>query len=104
LYKAAHEGVSNAMRHSGGHLIQIRLSATEQAVHLMIEDDGHGIPRWDPVLQSSDTTLATAMGLRGMQHRMQGIGGQCTIHSDTSGTRIEFTLPCHAMPSQGPGT
>ena len=36
---------------------------------------------------------STARGLRGMHHGMQALGGQCIIHSDSQGTRLELVLP-----------
>jgi signal transduction histidine kinase len=93
LYKAAHEGLSNALRHSGATHIRVRLSHSETGVVLRIEDNGHGIPGWTAHAQPNTEIRATAMGLRGMQHRLHSLGGECIIESGPGGTRLSFVLP-----------
>ena len=95
LYKAAHEGLSNALRHSKATHIRVHLSADEAGVLLVIEDNGSGIPAWSAENTSSSSVRPTAMGLRGMQQRMQSLGGQCIIESGAAGTRLSLTLPRH---------
>ena len=92
LYKATHEAVSNALRHSGARRISLQLSVQAHELQLVVEDDGNGIPGWNAELQSTSATPMTAMGLRGMQHRLQSIGGHCLIHSNANGTRLEMRL------------
>ena len=95
LYKAAHEGLSNALRHSGATRIRVWLSHSDTGVVLCIEDNGHGIPGWNVHAQPSTEIRATAMGLRGMQHRLHSLGGECIIESGSGGTRLSFVLPRH---------
>ena len=93
LYQAAHEGLSNALRHSKATRIHVRLLRQADGLALVIQDNGQGIPDW-PVTDSTRTNVrATAMGIRGMQHRMISIGGQCIIESSAQGTRLSFWLP-----------
>ena len=93
LYKAAHEGLSNALRHSGCSRIHVRLDTTPNALVLLVQDNGRGIVDWNPHDIAREGIRSTAMGLRGMHHRMQALGGQCIIHSDSQGTRLELVLP-----------
>ncbi len=95
LYKAAHEGLSNALRHSRATHIRVDLSGDERGVALVIEDNGCGIPGWSAADMGGTSIRSTAMGLRGMQQRMQSLGGQCTIESGQNGTRLSFVLPRH---------
>lgn len=93
LYKAAHEGLSNALRHSQATRILVRLCAKPDGVTLVIEDNGCGIPGWSAGGPGSVTARPTAMGLRGMQQRMQSLGGDCLIESGAFGTRLSLMLP-----------
>jgi len=93
LYKAAHEGLSNALRHSQASRIQVQLSADRDGVMLVIEDNGGGIPGWSTGETASATTRTTAMGLRGMHQRMKSLGGDCIIASGAWGTRLSLRLP-----------
>ena len=95
LYKAAHEGLSNALRHSGASQIRMGLRVDDDGVVLVIEDNGHGIAGWTDALSPATPVRATAMGLRGMQQRMTSLGGQCIIESGAQGTRLRFVLPRH---------
>ena len=103
LYKAAHEGLSNALRHSGASRVEVQLSHQQTLLMLTIEDNGRGIAGWDADLQSHAGARTTAMGLRGMRHRLQALGGDCIIQSDERGTRLCLTVPHPADPkSVGP--
>ncbi len=93
LYKAAHEGLSNALRHSQASHIRVRLCADKNDVVLVIEDNGRGIPGWAAGDMAGTTARTTAMGLRGMQQRMKSLGGGCTIESGALGTRLSLVLP-----------
>ena len=93
LYKAAHEGLSNALRHSRASLIHLRLTAHAGCIVLTLVDNGMGIPGWDSDHQTPINGRSTAMGLRSMQHRMRALGGHCDIRSDATGTQLTFELP-----------
>ena len=104
LYKAANESISNALRHSGASTIYIRLCNQGDVVLLSIEDNGHGIRGWDNAAQGSPSVPTTAMGLRSIQQRLQGIGGQCRIVSSPMGTRVEMTVPAQEIEPNHPPT
>jgi signal transduction histidine kinase len=105
LYKAAHEALSNALRHSQGTDIDVRLAAAPSSVSLTIQDNGRGIPGWDDRDDTRVGIRSTAMGLRGMQHRLQALGGGCQIESSSHGTCVTLTMPTTVDPLRGkPGT
>ena len=93
LYKAAHEALGNALRHSQATRIEVHLTRSTTAIVLIVQDNGRGIPGW----KSDDAHLpgirATAMGLRGMRQRLQALGGDCLIESSARGTRVVLSLP-----------
>jgi signal transduction histidine kinase/ligand-binding sensor domain-containing protein len=82
------EAIRNAMRHSGGGLVSVELAFEPSAFHLVVRDDGVGIP---------DGRLARAeqaghYGVVGMRERAQRLNGELSVESD-SGTRIALTIP-----------
>lgn len=100
LYKAAHECVSNAMRHSGATCIVVRLSTLDHHLHLDIQDNGHGIPGWDAHTQRQAGARPTAMGLNSVHQRLASIGGRANIQSSDQGTWIALQLPLEDLPRQ----
>jgi len=82
------EAIRNAMRHSGGSLVQVELAFEPSAFRLVVQDDGVGIP---------DGRLARAeqaghYGVVGMRERAQRLNGDLRVESD-GGARIELTVP-----------
>lgn len=90
LYRVAKEAVSNAVRHSGGRRIDVKIFYAPDRVMLTISDDGNGIA-------SSETKRhleGTGAGLRNMRQRMDDEGGSMEITSDVGGgTVVRAVLP-----------
>jgi two-component system NarL family sensor kinase len=85
LYRIAQEAVHNALRHSGGRRVQIRLSRAPAALTLTVQDDGCG---FDP------TDTVGGLGLAGMRDRAAALGGRLTIdRSPDGGTLVDVELP-----------
>lgn len=88
LLQISREAVSNAVRHSGGTRVRIRLNSAPDGIALQIVDDGKGF---------NEVSLAEpGLGLRNLRARAEGLGGRCIVDSTPGqGTRIEVTLPAH---------
>jgi two-component system NarL family sensor kinase len=85
LYRIAQEAVHNALRHSGGRRVQLRLSRAPTALTLTVQDDGVG---FDP----ADTV--GGLGLAGIRDRAADLGGRLAIdRSPDGGTRVEVEVP-----------
>ena len=83
LLRVLHEGVSNAVRHSGSEDISILLAAAHGEVVLTIKDKGRGFT--DPKRIS---------GLNNMKNRAAGVGGSCVIDSvPGQGTTVTWRAP-----------
>lgn len=93
LYKAVQECLSNALRHSQARQIDIALVQQPEMVEVSVSDDGVGIADWDEAAQSQTSRKLTSLGLRGLQQRMRGKGGDAYIQSGTQGTRVRCWLP-----------
>lgn len=68
LYRAAQEGVTNAIRHGGAGTVRISLARAGDEVVLEVSDDGRGANGIEP-----------GAGLLGMRERLEGVGGSLTV-------------------------
>ncbi|MDB6168003.1 MAG: histidine kinase [Verrucomicrobia bacterium] len=85
LFRIAQEAVRNALKHAGARRIEIALVGTGDAITLVVDDDGHGLP--------PDDQRGHGMGLRIMSHRAALMDGVLTITSDNGrGTRVACRL------------
>lgn len=85
IYRVAQEALTNAVRHSGGTVVQLRLRLSDEAVTLTVQDDGRGL------MAGGD---GHAGGLAGMEERAALINAQLTVSSPLSGgTTVELTAP-----------
>ena len=80
LYRIAQEAVNNAIKHSGGRCIAIRLSVADGAIELEIKDDGRGLP--------AASVRHAGMGLHIMDYRARRIGGVLEIGGNGNGTLV----------------
>ncbi|MBI4463538.1 MAG: PAS domain S-box protein [Acidobacteria bacterium] len=87
LYRIIEEGLSNVVKHSGARSARVKLSASAEAIHLTIEDDGTG---FDP----NAVEQKAGLGMISMRERLRLVQGRFHIHSSPSqGTRIEAWIP-----------
>jgi signal transduction histidine kinase len=85
LYRIASEAMANAVQHSGGTEIAVRLTTDDQGTHLQVSDNGHG---FQPGREAH-----TGFGLAMMKYRTEAIEGR--LRFDTrreGGTRVTCSL------------
>ncbi|HEY8669812.1 MAG TPA: sensor histidine kinase, partial [Terriglobales bacterium] len=92
LFRAVQEALTNVHRHSGGTVVDIKLSADAEQVQLEIKDNGRGIPE-DKLNGLRDGAAETGVGLAGMRERIRELGGSLQIQSDNAGTNLFVTVP-----------
>ncbi|QIN77660.1 sensor histidine kinase [Rubrobacter marinus] len=86
LFLTLREGVRNAVAHSGGSMMSVKLSITEDHVTATVEDDGRG---FDPSGAASEGT-----GISSMRERVTLLGGTLGLASSSGeGARIEVSVP-----------
>ena len=86
LLRIAQEAITNAIKHSGGAEIQVRLRIEPDVLKLTIEDDGAG---FDPHMPN----LNSGFGLVSMHERADRIGGELTILTQPgSGTKVHLLI------------
>ncbi|WP_328504741.1 sensor histidine kinase [Streptomyces sp. NBC_00457] len=85
LYRAAQEGLTNALRHAGASRVSVAVRLTEHGARLALADDGCGF--------TPDTATA-GFGLTGMKERVHLVAGSVDIDSSPGqGTRLTVVVP-----------
>lgn len=86
----AREAVSNALRHGGASLINLRVHQNETEVCLLVQDNGTG---FDPAARSA------GHGLANMRARSAQLGATFRLTSQPGqGARLVFTVPVRSAP------
>jgi signal transduction histidine kinase len=86
LFRIAQQAIQNAVKHASATHIKVSLERKAQSLHLMIEDDGRGLP--------SPTDKEKGLGLRIMAYRAGLLGGEFkTEAAPKGGTRIVCQIP-----------
>ena len=86
IYRCVQESLTNAIRHAQPERVSVNLSHVEAEERLLVtvRDDGCGIKPSTPA----------GFGTRGMQERVEGLGGRYTVESETGrGTSVRITIP-----------
>ena len=93
LYRAAQEGISNALRHGHARHLQLRVASSGATLTLTLQDDGQGL--------APDWSLRTGhYGLRWLAERAEGIGGELRVEAmQPHGVRLLVQLPLQPLAS-----
>lgn len=90
LYRVAKEAVSNAVRHSGATSLKVNVEYADDAVSVVISDNGNGFREAD----SEPKLEGTGAGLRNMRERVNAEGGTFEIQTTPGrGTVVRAELP-----------
>ena len=91
FYRAAQEALTNIQRHAIAENAWVQLSADEQKITLVMEDDGKGMD--EPGENSAGS------GLLGLRERAAQLGGEMRLaERPGGGTQLTFAVP---LPNQG---
>ena len=83
-YRIALEALANVVRHAHASTCSMRLSISDDALIVDIEDDGSGLPR----------NFHAGVGITAMRERAAELGGSCTVETvPPGGTRVYVFLP-----------
>jgi len=90
LLRIGLEAVTNALKHSGAHTIDILLRFGPDAIELIVQDDGRGFNI------ASQNLGGAHFGLQGIRERVDKLGGVLHIESGAdAGMRLSVTVPAH---------
>jgi len=93
LYRAAQEGLTNALRHGKARTVRISLGASDDGARLVVRDDGRGLPPdWQ---QRADAGAEDGhYGLRWLGERVEALGGRLVVaDAEGGGAQLEVLLP-----------
>jgi two-component system, NarL family, sensor histidine kinase UhpB len=103
VYRCIQESLTNAIRHANAKSVEVKVAVSGDASHLQgrsesleltVRDDGYGIPAGQP----------PGFGLRGMQERVQALGGEFAIETGsgqtgTGGACVRIVIPLPPRPA-----
>jgi len=87
LFRIAQEAITNAVRHSNGDRIDIKLSKDQQGILLRIFDNGNGISK------APDPIGPKGFGLRTMRYRTSEMNGRFDFKATPTGTTVICLVP-----------
>lgn len=90
LFLLAKEALNNTLKHSGATTLTLEARVVNDAVELVIADDGHGFEG-----------AGNGRGLQNMAERARAIGATLQVDGRSSGTRITLRLPLPAHRPNG---
>lgn len=91
LLTITQEALSNVRRHAQATMVITTLQVKQEQVVLVVQDNGIGLS--DLVLQSY-TSNTLHLGLKGMQHRIEELGGQFTlVNGEEAGLIVKALIP-----------
>ena len=86
VYRAAQEGITNALRHGEATLLRVRLAADDD-LRLTVTDDGRG-------LAAGWSTGEGHHGLRWLAERVEALAGRFDLHAiEPHGVRLTVRIP-----------
>ena len=89
LYRIAQEGLTNVQRHAEANQAKITLRMSNETAALTVDDNGKGFD----VTQLSSSSHEH-QGLSGMRERLELVGGQLTLESNSqAGTKLMAVVP-----------
>jgi signal transduction histidine kinase len=82
LYRAAQEGLTNAIRHGEAARVELGIHFGELSVDLMVRDNGKGC-----------TAIVEGFGLQHMRERSESLGGSVLFTARPEGFLVQLSIP-----------
>jgi signal transduction histidine kinase len=96
LFRVLQEATTNVLRHAEASRVGVLLEIKDDAVRLIVEDNGHGFPAEDG---RSASATRRRFGLRGMRERLALVHGKLDVESSSdSGTTVFVSIPLIVFP------
>jgi signal transduction histidine kinase len=86
LLRVAQEALTNVFRHSHASNAKVVLERRPNQLHLTVSDDGVGIA-------AEANSELRGVGLTGMRHRIESLGGRFMVRKVKDGTRVSASVP-----------
>jgi PAS domain S-box-containing protein len=98
IYRITQEAMNNIAKHSKANQVLLALRKTDQAIQLVVRDNGHGFMVENILSQKRS---GRGFGLDSMRERTELAGGSFKILSTDSGTEIQASWPLSPRGSDG---
>lgn len=93
IYRVVQEALQNCAAHAAATIATVLLAYSPSTLKITISDDGKGFD-----LKAIESRYQDRLGLLGIEERADSLGGNLKISSNPGvGTRIEMTVPIHAI-------
>lgn len=104
LFLICREALSNAIRHSGAHRVDVRAAVVVDELVVSVIDNGSGFDVTAQAEPAGADRLDAGIGLQTMRERAAALGASCAIHSQPErGTSVIIRLPLAALSSEEGG-
>lgn len=87
LLRVAQEALMNVHRHACAVHVRVTLKLRDRLLELIVRDDGVGLP------VSGDAQKSHGVGLPGMRHRVERLGGSFAVKRMKHGTKLTASVP-----------
>lgn len=93
LYRVIQEALTNVHKHANANRTRVELANVDDMIQVVIADDGQG---FDMARLEGDSAKGMALGLFGMEERVELVGGTMYVSSAPGrGTRITIRVPAN---------
>lgn len=96
LYRIVQEAINNTVRHANASTIEVRLQRAGERIHIVVEDDGSGLPKGGARRTGGLGNIRTRASL--IQAELSATAGP-----GGKGTRLEIALPASSPAHQSQG-
>jgi signal transduction histidine kinase len=94
LFLICREALSNAIRHSSAHRVEIRAAVVVDELVIAVIDNGTGFDQRSHQERATSDRVDVGIGLQTMRERAAALGAICSIHSQPGhGTSVSVRLP-----------
>ena len=94
LFLICREALSNAIRHSGAHRVEVRGAIVVDELVMSVIDNGLGFDERSQTERAKSDEIDVGIGLQTMRERAAALGALCQIHSQPGhGTSVIIRLP-----------
>jgi signal transduction histidine kinase len=101
LFLICREALSNAIRHSGAHRVEVRGAVVVDELVLSVIDNGSGFDERIQHDRVKTDAVDVGFGLRTMRERAAALGALCQVHSQPGhGTSVIIRLPLSCLSSE----
>jgi signal transduction histidine kinase len=98
LFLICREALSNAIRHSGAHRVEVRAAIVVDELVMSVIDNGAGFDEKSHYERAATDEVGVGLGLQTMRERAAALGALCQIHSQPGhGTSVIIRLPLASL-------